>query len=109
MGDVFLIFGINWVMLGTAATLLFCWRNWFGKHGSVIWNMVLGCLMWIVWKEWNGHLFEDNVTSLDQSKSVFNTLFGHGVGIFLIVHLFLSSLLHLDLPYNIFVFSFVPL
>ena len=71
MGDVFLIFGINWVMLRTVATLLFCWRNWFGKHGSVIWNMVLGCLMWIVRKEWNGHLFEDNVISSDQLKSVF--------------------------------------
>ena len=42
MGDVFLIFGINWVMPGTVAALLFCWRNWFGKHGSVKWNVVLG-------------------------------------------------------------------
>ena len=42
MGDVFLIFRINWVMPGTVAALLFCWRNWFGKHGSVKWNVVLG-------------------------------------------------------------------
>ena len=91
MGDVFLIFGINWVMSGTVVALLFCWRNWFGKHGSVKWNMVLGCLMWIMWKEWKGHLFEENVISLDQSNPCFNTLFVHDVGIFLIVHLFLSS------------------
>ena len=93
MGDVFLIFGINWVMLGIVATLFFCWRNWFGKHGSVIWNMVPGCLMWIVWKEQNHRLFEDNVISLDQLKYEFQHTFliGHGVRAFLIVHLFLSS------------------
>ena len=33
---------------GSAASLLFCWRNWFGKYGSDVWNMVLGCLMWII-------------------------------------------------------------
>ena len=70
-GDVFQIFGIHWVMLGTVAALLFCQRNWFGRHDSVIWNMVPGCLMWIVWKEWNRHQFEGNMISLDQSKSVF--------------------------------------
>ena len=29
------------------------------SHRSNIWNMVLGCLMWIVWTEWNCRLFED--------------------------------------------------
>ena len=29
------------------------------SHRSNIWNMVLGCLMWIVWMEWNSCLFED--------------------------------------------------
>ena len=47
-GDVFQMFGIHWVMLGSAASLLFCWRNWFGKYGLDVWNMVLGCLMWII-------------------------------------------------------------
>ena len=42
------------------------WEAWLCNM-----DMVLGCLMWIVRKEWNGHLFEDNVISLDQLKSVF--------------------------------------
>ena len=52
-----------------------------------------GCLMWIVWKEQNHRLFEDNVISLDQLKYEFQHTFliGHGVRAFLIVHLFLSS------------------
>ena len=55
--------------------------------------MVPGCLMWIVWKEQNHRLFEDNVISLDQLKYEFQHTFliGHGVRAFLIVHLFLSS------------------
>uniref|UniRef100_A0A7N2LMD8 Cyclin-like domain-containing protein n=1 Tax=Quercus lobata TaxID=97700 RepID=A0A7N2LMD8_QUELO len=48
------------INVGKSEKLFLLGRNWFGKHGSVIWNMVLGCLMWIVRKEWNGHLFEDN-------------------------------------------------
>ena len=41
-------FGIHWVMLGSMVGLLSCWYQWLGKHNSNIWNLILGCLMWIV-------------------------------------------------------------
>ena len=43
--EVFLIFGIQWVMLKAIASLLFGWWNWLRKHSSNIWNMVPACLM----------------------------------------------------------------
>ena len=46
-------FGIHCVMLGSVAGLLSCWHQWLGKHNSDIWNLVPGCLMWIVWLERN--------------------------------------------------------
>ena len=58
-GVAFQIFRIQWIMLGNVSSLLFSQRNWFGKHGSNIWNMVLACLMWLVWKEWYRRTFED--------------------------------------------------
>ena len=58
-GDVFQIFGLLWVMSGNVASLLFSWRNWFGKHGLDIWHMVPACLMWLVWKERNRCTLED--------------------------------------------------
>ena len=42
-GDVFQMFGIHWVMPRNVASLLFRRRNWFGKRGSDMWNMVLAC------------------------------------------------------------------
>ena len=42
-------FGIHWVMPRSVAGLLFCWHQWLGKHNSNIWNLILGCLTWIVW------------------------------------------------------------
>ena len=47
--EVFLIFGIQWVMPKTVASLLFGWWNWPEKHSSNIWNMVPACLMWLIW------------------------------------------------------------
>ena len=41
-------FGVLWVMLGSMAGLLSCWHQCLGKHNSDIWNLVPGCLMWIV-------------------------------------------------------------
>ena len=71
-------------------TLLFSWKNWFGKHGSNLWNMVPACLMSLVWKEWNRHTFEDMENSLDQLKTMFALpfLIGPGCGILHIVLLF---------------------
>ena len=61
-------FGIHCVMPGLVVGLLSCWHQWFGKHNSNIWNLVPGCLMWIVWLERNRHSFEDNEKTLDELK-----------------------------------------
>ena len=53
-------FGIHWVMPRLVTRLLSCWHQWLGKHNSNIWNLIPGCLMWIVWLERNRHSFEDN-------------------------------------------------
>ena len=51
LNEVFEVFGIRWVMPKIVSSLLFAWRNWFGKHLSTIWNMVPECIMWFVWLE----------------------------------------------------------
>ena len=50
--EVFLMF-VQLVMPNTVVSLLFAWRNWLGTYSSNVWNMVLACLMWLVWKEHN--------------------------------------------------------
>ena len=55
-------------MLGSVAGLLSCWHQWLGKHNLNIWNLVLGCLMWIVWLERNRRFFKDNEKKLDELK-----------------------------------------
>ena len=53
------LFGIDWVIPGSVVDLLFCWYHWLRKHSFDIWNLVPGCLMWIIWTEWNLRSFED--------------------------------------------------
>ena len=48
--------------------LLSCWHQWLGNHNLDIWNLVLGCLMWIVWLERNRRSLEDNEKTLDELK-----------------------------------------
>ena len=67
--EVFLMFGIQWMMPKTIAALLFGWRNWLGKHFSKIWNMVPTCLMRLIWREQNTHTFEVTVRFADILKS----------------------------------------
>ena len=64
------VFGIQWVMPSSVESLVFCWYNWFGKFSSDIWNMVPGCLMWVIWMERNKRSFEDLEKSLDQLQSL---------------------------------------
>ena len=61
-------FGIHWVMLGSVLGLLSCWHQWLGNHNSDIWNLVPGCLMWIVWLEQSRRSFEDIEKTLDELK-----------------------------------------
>ena len=63
-------FGIHCVMLGSVAGLLSCWHQCLGKHNSDIWNLVPGCLMWIVWLERNRQSFEDKEKALDELKEI---------------------------------------
>ena len=60
------LFGMEWVMSGSVAELLFCWYHWLGKHSSDIWDLVLGCLLWTIWTERNCRSFEDKEKSVVQ-------------------------------------------
>lgn len=47
-----------------------------GKHSLDIWNLVMLCLMWIVWLEHNRCTFEDLESTRDQLLASFvGTLF----------------------------------
>ena len=56
---VFRTLGILWVSSHSVTDFLFGWWNWLGKHSSHIWNLVLLCLMWCIWRECNRRTFED--------------------------------------------------
>ena len=49
--EVFLMFGIQWVMPRTIVSLLCAWENDLRIHSSSISNMVPACLMWLIWRE----------------------------------------------------------
>ena len=75
--EVFLMFGLQWVMPRTVVSFLFAWGNFLGLHYSSVWNMVPACLMWLIWKELNTYIFEDVEKSADFLKSLLvGTLFG---------------------------------
>ena len=61
-------FGVHWFMPRMTAGLLSCWHQWLGKHNSNIWNLIQGCLIWIVWLERNRHSFENMEKMLDELK-----------------------------------------
>ena len=69
---VFISFWISWVLPRTVLDLLFGWWNWLGKHLSNIWNLVLLCLLWCLWKERNRRIFEDLDSSRDQLLTSFS-------------------------------------
>ena len=75
--EVFLMFGIQWVMPRMVVSLLCAWENYLGIHSSSIWNMVPACLMWLIWRKRNTCTFEDVEKSIDLLKSLLvGTLFG---------------------------------
>ena len=74
--EVFLMFGVQWVMLNTNASLLFAWRNWLGKFSSNVWNVVSACIMWLFLWQRNSCAFEDIERPVDLLKSLLaRTLF----------------------------------
>ena len=64
------VYGIQWVMLGSVESLVSCWSFWMGKFSSDIWNMVPGCLMWLVWMERNRCSFEAKEKSIVQLQAL---------------------------------------
>lgn len=46
-------------MSKTMMDLLVGWWNWLGKLPSWLWNLAFMCLMWMLWREWNSHNFND--------------------------------------------------
>lgn len=48
------------------ASFFFGWRNWLDD----VWNLVPSCLMWLVWQECNGQIFEDVLKLIDHLKSL---------------------------------------
>ena len=74
--EVFLMFGVQWVMPSTIVSLLFTGRTWLGNYTSNVWNMVPMCLMWLVWKERNAQTFKDTERPIDLLKTLLaRTLF----------------------------------
>ena len=63
---------ISWVLSYKVSDFLFSWWNCLEKHSSYIWNLVLLCLMWYIWKERNRRTFEDLDRSEDQLLALFS-------------------------------------
>ena len=104
--EVFLIFGIQWVLPKAVDSLLFAWRNCLGTCYSNVWNMVPSCPMGLIWREHNTCAFEDFEIPVDLLKSLLvGTLFewSHVLGF---MHCIIISdfLLLLVLLFDLFVF-----
>ena len=83
----------SWVMLGSLVGWLSSWHQWLGKHNSEIWNLVPGCLMWIVWLERNRRSVEDKEKTLEELRFYANAVYWSG----LVIGVLLSVLLSLSL------------
>ena len=46
---IFVLFGLQWVMLKRVIDLLYCWHGSVGHH-SVIWKAISHCLRWCLWR-----------------------------------------------------------
>lgn len=67
----FLVFGAQWVMPRSIVHLLSRWRNFFGKHSSLVWNLVPIFLLWTLWTMRNHCDFEDEEALLVKLKLLF--------------------------------------
>jgi hypothetical protein len=57
---VFKMFGVDWIMPSQVVELQACWKIRFSpKDLNVIWNVILSCLMWCMWRERNARSFDD--------------------------------------------------
>ena len=66
------LFGIHWVMLHRVIKLLASWQVKFSQHHNIaIWRLVLHCLTWCIWWEWNARSFEGCEWPILKIKSFF--------------------------------------
>ena len=98
--------------IDNSSSIIWLAKLLLGNMPVDIWNLVLACLMWSLWKERNSLVFEDAERSLDQLQSLLirTCLIGLGLGVSCIVLPFLSSktLLHLLFEFfYLFLRSFV--
>ena len=66
--EVLRLFGVQWVMPKNIVSLLSAWWNWLESHTSNVWNMVLVCLVWLIWKEHNARIFKETERLVDYVK-----------------------------------------
>ena len=64
-------FGVLWVFPNRVVNLIYGWHNWFGKHDSVVWNLVPSCLVWTIWRKRNRRIFEDEEHSTSKIIELF--------------------------------------
>ena len=63
-------------MPSSVLELVECWQGCFGNHRNFpIWRAVPRCLMWSLWREHNGHSFENCERSYIEIKFFLRTLF----------------------------------
>ena len=59
------LFGVHWVMPCSVVELLASWSGKFNKFRSkVLWRMIPHCLMWVIWRERNTQIFDENERSI---------------------------------------------
>ena len=57
-------YGVSWVFPETVSDFLAGWHNWWGRKSSRIWNLIPHCIMWNIWRERNGRIFENQEHSV---------------------------------------------
>ena len=69
---VFSLFGVNWVLPFTVRDTLLSWYVSFkDKKHRKVWRAVSFCLFWMVWKERNRIVFDNEVLSIQRLKNSF--------------------------------------
>ena len=67
---IFTIFGVNWVLLRSIKDTLVGWKSPSSRKSlRKVWMAAPLCLLWTIWKERNGVVFEDMVLSTQRMKN----------------------------------------
>jgi hypothetical protein len=68
---VFSRFGLSWVMPSKVVGLFACWWSGGRSRSTVVWKMVLLCIVWYLWLERNERCFEDSERTLEELTAFF--------------------------------------